>query len=269
MHKAKKKFGQNFLQDQYIIDHIIQACHITPDEQVLEIGPGLGALSQNIISLARHLHVIEIDRDVIPKLEKILAKSNNRETSNWTITQGDALEFQLNTLASEQKIKVVGNLPYNISTPLLFHFIEQLKHIKDMHFMLQKEVVERICAEPNNKSYGRLSVMLQYHCRCEMLFEVPPESFDPQPKVDSAIIRLTPHAEPPFPCSDETLLSKIVSQAFAQRRKTLRNNLKSLNIQDAIDASGIDASLRAENISVAEYVKLCNIISDSSEKIKE
>lgn len=267
MHKAKKRFGQNFLIDDFIIERILAAIRVKNDEHILEIGPGLGALTQSLFLESNQLSVVEIDRDLIYGLErnfqKISEKYPHKSREQWQVINQDALTFQLNSIFKEKKIRVVGNLPYNISTPLLFYFVEQLSFIEDMHFMLQKEVVERICAEPNNKNYGRLSIMLQYYCSCENLFEVPPESFDPQPKVNSAIIRLKPYTTLPIICKDTQLLSKIVLQSFSQRRKTLRNNLKKLNIDEAIEQSGIDTSLRPENIAVADYVKLCNIISHS------
>lgn len=267
MHKAKKRFGQNFLKDDFIIERILAAIRVQANEHVLEIGPGLGALTQTLFLQSNLLNVIEIDRDLISGLkrnfETLTTQNPNKTQEQWQVINQDALEFNLSSIFKEKKIRVVGNLPYNISTPLLFHFIEQLDYIHDMHFMLQKEVVDRICAKPNNKSYGRLSIMLQYYCECENLFEVPPESFDPQPKVNSAIIRLKPYQTLPITCKDTQLLSKLVTQAFSQRRKTLRNNLKKLAIDEAIEQSGIDTSLRPENIAVADYVKLCNIMSNS------
>jgi len=269
-HKARKRFGQNFLQDFNIIDRILNAIKVSDQDHVIEIGPGLGALSEGLFQHAKQFKVIEIDNDLIPKLEKKFTELSHKFEKNqehWEIIHQDALTVNLSDVSQSGKLRVVGNLPYNISTPLLFCFIEQLCCIEDMHFMLQKEVVERICSEPNQKSYGRLSVMLQYYCQCENLFNVPPESFTPQPKVDSAIVRLTPYQEPPHPCLNLTLLSQLVTQAFSQRRKTLRNNLKTLKIDNAIRESGIDASLRPENIAVAEYVKLCNIMHQSNIKI--
>lgn len=270
MHKAKKRFGQNFLTDDFIIERILSAIRVQSHQEVLEIGPGLGALTKTLFLQAKKLTVIEIDRDLISRLkhnfEQLTKQNSHKNETQWQVINQDALEFQLSSIFNHEKFRVVGNLPYNISTPLLFHFIEQLDYIHDMHFMLQKEVVDRICAEPNNKSYGRLSIMLQYYCQCESLFEVPPESFDPQPKVNSAIIRLKPYQTLPVTCQDTHLLSKLVTQAFSQRRKTLRNNLKKLAIEQAIEQSGIDTTLRPENIAVADYVKLCNIITDLEKK---
>ena len=263
MHKAKKRFGQNFLNDDQIINRIIASINIQKDDHILEIGPGLGALSESLFLKSNRFKVVEIDSDLIPKLKnkfELLAKEYKKDALHWELLHQDALTLKIADIYSDRKFRVVGNLPYNISTPLLFCFVEQLSYIKDMTFMLQKEVIDRICAEPNNKNYGRLSIMLQYYCDCENLFQVPPESFDPQPKVDSAIVRLTPHAELPNPCNNTDLLSKIVAQSFSQRRKTLRNNLKKSGFDEALEQSQIDTSLRPENIPVADYVKLCNII---------
>ncbi len=258
VHKAKKQFGQNFLTDEITIQRIISAIATRQDDVVVEIGPGLGALSLYLIGQAKQLNVIEIDRDLIPKLQQRFSRF---PTEKWRIFHQDALTFELASLGCEQKIKLLGNLPYYISTPILFHFLTQLEHIQDMHFMLQKEVVERICASPNSKDYGRLSIMLQYYCACENLFEVPPESFSPVPKVDSAIIRLTPYQKLPYPCDNPALLEKLVAQAFSQRRKTLRNNFKKLDIGGALEQAGIESHLRAENIELALYVRLCNILN--------
>lgn len=261
MYKTKKHFGQNFLHDQAIIEKIIHAIKPQKHERMLEIGPGLGALSEQVLEQVEKLYLVEIDNDLIPKLEKLFAQS---EQENWQIFHQDALSFKFSQLESNtQKTRVVGNLPYNISTPLLFRFIDQIDFIQDMHFMLQKEVVDRLCAEPNNKSYGRLSIMLQYYCQCEHLFDVAPECFSPAPKVNSAIIRLMPYETLPHPCDDVQQLSRLLSTAFAQRRKTLGNNLKKLNINEHLEALDIDRNLRAENIDLAQYVQLCNSLQAS------
>lgn len=265
MHRAKKKFGQNFLHDKHVIEKIIHAITLKPEDCVVEIGPGLAALSESLIERCNKLFLVEIDNDLIPQLKKRFA---NYEHSRWHIFHQDALTFSFSSaqdmLEEKRKFRVVGNLPYNISTPLLFHFMEQLIHIEDMHFMLQKEVVERICAKPGNKDYGRLSIMLQYFCECEHLFDVAPESFDPAPKVNSSIIRMTPYPTPPYPCQDTHLLSKLVATAFSQRRKTLRNNFRKLGIEKELEQAHIDNSLRAENISLVQYVELCNILSNKN-----
>lgn len=260
MHAAKKYFGQNFLEDEQVIERIIHCIHLKEEDHVLEIGPGRGALTGYLFQRAHKLSLVEIDRDLIPQLEKLLHKLALDNTHQWQIFQQDVLTFQLQSLQSASKLRVVGNLPYNISTPLLFHLLKQIDCIADMHFMLQKEVVERICAKPDNKDYGRLSIMLQYYCEASLLFDVPPESFNPKPKVDSAILRLQPHSVLPYPCTDVALLEKLVAAAFSQRRKTIRNTLKKFCEPSALEAAEIDAGLRPENISVAEYVRLCNIL---------
>lgn len=265
MQYAKKYFGQNFLEDEQVIERIIHCIHLQKEDHVLEIGPGRGALTEHLYQRVQKLSLVEIDKDLIPDLAKQLtALSTSPARSGphqWQIFQQDALKFDLASLRSEKKLRVVGNLPYNISSPLLFHLLGQIDLIADMHFMLQKEVVERICAAPDNKDYGRLSIMLQYYCETSFLFEVPPESFNPQPKVDSAILRLQPHQTLPCPCDNVALLEKLVAAAFSQRRKTIRNSLKNFCDMSALEQAGIDNSLRPENISVAEYVRLCNILA--------
>lgn len=261
-HKAKKKFGQNFLQDSSVIERIIHAVQAQKTDYIIEIGPGLGALSKILVTQCQQLSVVEIDNDLIPELERQFSHFPKKK---WHIFHQDALKFSLSQAKQQlnvnAKFRIIGNLPYNISTPLLFHFIEQISDIEDMHFMLQKEVVERICARPDSKDYGRLSIMLQYFCECEHLFNVSPESFDPIPKVDSAIVRLKPYDTPPDICEDSSQLSKLVSMAFAQRRKTLRNNFKKAGIEEFLQEAQIDSQSRAENISLAQYVKLCNILT--------
>ncbi len=263
MHKAKKKFGQNFLHDATVIERIIHAISLKETDNVIEIGPGMAALSDSLIKACNKLFLVEIDNDLIPQLKQ---RFSAYAQTRWHIFHQDALGFSFSSaealLTEKTKFRVVGNLPYNISTPLLFHFIEQIEYVEDMHFMLQKEVVERICAKPDNKDYGRLSIMLQYFCDCEHLFDVAPESFEPAPKVESSIIRLTPYSEPPYPCKDTEELSKLVATAFSQRRKTIRNNFRKLGIEKEMEQANIDGSLRAENISLAQYVELCNILSN-------
>ena len=177
-----------------------------------------------------------------------------------TIHEADALKFDFAQLAAGEKLRVVGNLPYNISTPLLFHLIDQVEAVEDMHFMLQKEVVERMTASPGGGDYGRLSVMIQYHCRAEKLFIVPPGAFFPPPKVESAIVRLVPHAAPPVEVGDEAVFAKLVRQAFAQRRKTLRNNLKGLLDSEAIEAAGIDPAIRPERLTLDQFAALSRAV---------
>ncbi len=256
-HKAKKRFGQNFLHDQNIIRGIIAAIHPQPSDRLVEIGPGLGALTAPLLETIDKLDVVELDRDLIPKLEYQFGASGKLQ-----IHQTDALKFDFCSLATEgERLRVVGNLPYNISTPLIFHLIEQAECIRDMHFMLQKEVVERLAATPGGKDYGRLSVMVQYHCQVEKLFNVPPGAFTPSPKVDSAIVRLTPYSEKPVTVQNEKALSRLVAQAFNQRRKTLRNNLKPLLDSTIIESVGIDPGRRPETLSLQEFASLADKLS--------
>lgn len=248
-HKARKRFGQNFLQDHSIINNILSHAYPQAGEHWVEIGPGLGALTLPLLSSGVTLDLVELDRDLVTHLQKQFAGN-----PNLTIHSADALKFDFNALAKPaEKLRIIGNLPYNISTPLMFHLLENAGCIEDMHFMLQKEVVNRICAEPGSKKYGRLSVMMQYFCETEWLFDVPPESFDPAPQVMSAIVKLTPLAQPPVVIEDFEHFSKLVTQAFSQRRKTLRNSLKNYLDEASIIALGIDANLRAESITLAEF----------------
>lgn len=253
-HRARKRFGQNFLHDAGVIHRILRS--IAPREQdfLLEIGPGQGALTEGLLASNGHLDVIELDQDLIPLL-KLKFGLNPR----FSLHQGDALKFDFSQLAgAERKLRVVGNLPYNISTPLIFHLLAHTPVIKDMHFMLQKEVVERLAAQPGGGDWGRLSIMVQYHCRVEHLFNVGPGAFNPPPKVDSAIVRLTPHAELPHPAKDHHLLERVVREAFNQRRKTLRNTLKGLLDTAAIEAAEVDGSLRPEQLDLAAFVRLAD-----------
>lgn len=253
-HIARKRFGQNFLHDYGIIHTIIASLSAKPGQHWVEIGPGQGALTAPLLKQVGELDVVELDRDLVG-----LLKAKFAGQANLRIHSADALRFDFASLApTHEKIRIVGNLPYNISTPLMFHLLDSTNCIEDMHFMLQKEVVDRICAEPGSKKYGRLSVMMQYYCTAEWLFDVPPESFDPEPQVMSAIIRLKPHLAPPVAVQDVAVLGKVVTQAFSQRRKTLRNSLKKMLPEAEIAALGIDGNLRAEEISLAEFAKLSN-----------
>ena len=267
MHKAKKKFGQNFLIDEQIIADIIAAIHPEPEDNMVEIGPGLGALTRPLLKKLNHLHVIEIDRDIIARLESDYPPDNLK--SKLVIHAGDALEFDLSTLPAP--LRIAGNLPYNISSPLLFHFAGYAERIRDMHFMLQNEVVERMVAVPSTPAYGRLSVMLQYRFHMEKLLDVPPESFRPAPKVDSAVVRMIPLPPSDFPLSqrgvggifvqNEKLFAEIVKAAFGQRRKILRNTLRSYLNEADFAHLGMDAQLRAENLSVAEFAQAANYLA--------
>ncbi|MFT5887809.1 MAG: 16S rRNA (adenine1518-N6/adenine1519-N6)-dimethyltransferase [Zhongshania sp.] len=254
-HRARKRFGQNFLTDQGIIRRIVRAISPLKNQRLLEIGPGQGAITASILDTDCQLDVVELDRDLIPILQGKFG-----ERSNFSIHQGDALKFDFSALAGDEKLRVVGNLPYNISTPLIFHLLSAHSCISDMHFMLQKEVVDRLAAQPGSKTYGRLSIMAQYYCEVESLFDVPPESFSPQPKVQSAIVRITPYKQPPYPANDVKLLQSIVRDAFNQRRKTLRNTLKGVISSAGLEALGVDPGVRPENVSLADYVAITNAV---------
>ena len=254
-HIAKKRFGQNFLTDQSVIASLIDAISPQTDDLMVEIGPGLGALTKPLLQHLNLLHVVEVDRDIIAWMQKEYAKNN------ITIHNADALKFDFAQLGN--RLRVTGNLPYNISTPILFHLLDNVAHITDMHFMLQKEVVERMVAAPSTPAYGRLSVMLQYHLAMEYLITVPPESFEPAPKVESAFVRCVPHATLPFVAKNEASFANVVLKAFGQRRKTLRNTLKGLLDDDDFAALNIDSQLRAENLSVADFVRMSNHICTS------
>lgn len=255
-HQAKKRFGQNFLVDERIISDIIAAIRPEPGDNMVEIGPGLGALTRPLLKKLDHLHVVEIDRDIIARLAHDYPQDD--ASRKLVIHAGDALEFDFASLPAP--LRIVGNLPYNISSPLLFHFAAYAGRITDMHFMLQNEVVERMVAAPSTPAYGRLSVMLQYRFFMEKLLDVPPQSFRPAPKVDSAIVRMIPLPAAQIQVQNEALFARIVSAAFGQRRKTLRNTLRGhLNEEDFM-LLGIDAQLRAENLSVAEFAKVSNYL---------
>ena len=256
-HVARKRFGQNFLVDQQVIADIVNAVAPKRDDCVVEIGPGLGALTDPLLQRLDHLHVVEIDRDIIARLRP------RYSPAKLTIHPGDALGFDFSSLVdgSGQRLHVVGNLPYNISTPLLFHLAGFADCIYDMHFMLQKEVVERLVAEPGGSDFGRLSVMLQYRFVMDCLLDVPPECFAPAPKVDSAVVRLIPRPVDELSARDEARFAAVVSAAFTQRRKMLRNNLKGIVGDAGFVALGIAPTARAEELSVADYIRIANSLS--------
>ena len=254
-HQARKRFGQNFLQDQGVIRRIIRAINPKSGQHLVEIGPGLGALTEEILSGCGELDVVELDRDLIP----ILRTKFFNYADAFRIHQADALKFDFQSLAADQRpLRVIGNLPYNISTPLIFHLHSYSGLIEDMYFMLQKEVVDRLAAKPGDSAYGRLGIMAQYYCEVSSLFLVGPEAFHPQPKVDSAIVKLRPYLEPPHPADCIGDFEVLVRTAFGQRRKTLRNNLKKILPIEIIEAAGIDPGLRPENLSLTDFVRLAN-----------
>lgn len=258
VHRARKRFGQNFLHDAGVIHRILRAIHAKAGQHLLEIGPGQGALTEGLIGSGAKLDVIELDQDLVP-----LLKLRFGINPQFTLHQGDALKFDFGSIGSpSDKLRVVGNLPYNISTPLIFHLLDHANVIEDMHFMLQKEVVERLAAEPGGGDWGRLSIMVQYHCRVEHLFNVGPGAFNPPPKVDSAIVRLVPHAVLPHPAKDAKLLERVVREAFNMRRKTLRNTLKQLLSNEDIEAAAVDGSLRPEQLDLAAFVRLADRLAE-------
>ena len=252
-HQARKRFGQNFLHDPQVIQRIIHAINPQVGENFVEIGPGMGALTEPLLQrlgTEKPLNVIELDRDLARKLEEHYGDKLN-------IHQCDALKFDFSQLSqTPQKLRIIGNLPYNISTPLLFHLLAQVTVVKDMVFMLQKEVVDRIIANAGDNAYGRLSVVMAYHCHREKLFNVGAGAFNPAPKVDSSILYLRPHDNPPVDVGDFLQFKQLVTMAFANRRKTLRNNLKKCLSAEQIEQVGIDPSQRAERLSLEDFARL-------------
>lgn len=254
-HHARKRFGQNFLHDQQVIDRIIASIAPQPDDLLLEIGPGRAALTRPLIDSGAELHVLEIDRDLVALLEKKFAQVNN-----ITIHSGDALRADFAEITGNRPFRLIGNLPYNISTPLIFHLLRWHALVIDMHFMLQKEVVQRMASAPGSKAYGRLSVMTQFRCKVTPLFDVQPESFTPAPRVCSGIVRLQPLRTPPFEVGSDNSLEQVVAAAFSQRRKTLRNSLRDLFSAEQILATGIDPGQRAEQLSLSQFAALARAL---------
>ncbi len=251
-HIPRKRFGQHFLRDADIIAAIVHAIRPQHADNMVEIGPGLGALTRPLLAQLDHLQVIELDRDIIARL----AREHSPECV--TIHAGDALAFDFAGLG--ENLRIVGNLPYNISTPLLFHLAEFSPYIADMHFMLQKEVVERMTALPDSRDFGRLTVMLQYRFNMETLFDVPPDAFDPPPKVNSAIVRMMPRKVDEMTAMDFGLLEKVVAGAFSQRRKTLRNTLGGMLSATEFERLEIDPGRRAETLAVKDFISIANYL---------
>jgi 16S rRNA (adenine1518-N6/adenine1519-N6)-dimethyltransferase len=254
-HVARKRFGQNFLTDKQVLSDIIDAIAPRQGETMVEIGPGLAAMTALLLKQLDHMHVVELDRDLVTRLEKAYPRER------LTVHSGDALKFDFGAIpvAEGQKLRVVGNLPYNISSPLLFHLADFAHLIEDQHFMLQKEVVERMVAEPGSKTYGRLSVMLQWRYDMSLMFIVPPTAFDPPPQVESAIVRMVP-VKQQLPC-DGKRLEAVVAKAFSQRRKVIRNCVAGMFTEAQLVEAGIDPSVRPEAVSLAQYVALANLPS--------
>ncbi|WP_420935028.1 16S rRNA (adenine(1518)-N(6)/adenine(1519)-N(6))-dimethyltransferase RsmA [Alteromonas sp. A081] len=260
-HTARKRFGQNFLHDDYVIGKIVAAIAPKNEQNLVEIGPGLGALTDPVCEEVDRLTVIELDRDLAKRLRQ---HPFNGEKLN--VIEQDAMTMDFSALAkempySDRKLRVFGNLPYNISTPLMFHLFDHAPCIEDMHFMLQKEVVNRLAAGPGSKSYGRLSVMAQYYCHVIPVLNVPPGAFNPPPKVDSAVVKLVPHSVPPVQVESLSTLERVCAQAFNQRRKTIRNSLKDCLSEDEITELGLDPKCRAETLSLTDFATIANAVS--------
>lgn len=254
-HQPRKRFGQNFLQDSGVIADILRALNPSAGEKIVEIGPGLGALTRPLLAALGHLDAIEIDRDLAAALRDELAP-------RLTLHEGDVLEFDFHALGTD--LRIVGNLPYNISTPLLFHLATFADDLRDIHVMLQKEIVERMIAAPGDSNFSRLSVMIQYRFAVELLIEVPPAAFRPAPKVDSAVVRLIPLRPLPQVAANEKVFARVVAAAFSQRRKTLRNSLGSVMQAADLEAIGIAPTARAQELSVAQFVAIADFVAQSA-----
>lgn len=258
--KARKRFGQHFLIDPMVIQHIVDLIDPKSTDAMVEIGPGLGALTKPILNAVDHLNIIELDRDLAKTLEDTFA--NAFQTQALSLHTGDALKFNFASLFRTQKLRIIGNLPYNISTPLLFYLLNFKSIIQDMHFMLQKEVVDRITAQPNTKAYGRLSIMLQSQCRVQSLFTIEPNAFHPPPKVRSQMLRLIPYTIPPYPIQDLSLLQNITALGFNQRRKIIANTLKDYLTEKDFESLMLSPQLRPEALSVQNFVDISNYIAN-------
>jgi len=254
-YRTKKRFGQHFLHDQQIINQIVNAVQVNDSQTLVEIGPGQGAITMPLLQKFKQLTAIELDRDLIDTLTQQSSRYGELKLIN-----ADILTIDFNTVFSGQSLSIVGNLPYNISTPLLFHLLDSSNMITSMTFMVQQEVANRITADVGHKNYGRLSIMMQYYCQSSYLFHVPPESFNPPPKVDSAVIHLTPHKQLNTTLKDKALLDKVVKTAFSQRRKTIRNSLSDIVTTEQFDRSDINPKLRAENLSLEQFITLTNTV---------
>lgn len=264
-HHARKRFGQNFLQDQFTINAIVSAIAPQKNDVLVEIGPGLGALTEPVSDGVDHMHVVELDRDLAQRLREHPVLQHK-----LTVHEIDAMKFNFDELAQpDRPLRIFGNLPYNISTPLIFHLLEHCQHVTDMYFMLQKEVVERLCAGPNSKDYGRLSVMTQYYCQVIPVLHVGPHAFKPAPKVDSAVVRLVPWKQRPYEALDVRSLHRVCQEGFGQRRKTIRNSLSNLITEAQLQTLGIDGNLRPENLTLEQFVCIANWVTQNPPKIQE
>ena len=256
-HQIRKRFGQNFLHDKHVISKIIDAVSPTKDDHILEIGPGFGAITEQLAQSGAKLHCIELDTDLAASL-----KSHYRKYKSVNILEADALKFDLSSIATmKTPLRVVGNLPYNISTPLIFHFLKNSKLIKDMTFMLQLEVIQRMVSKVGSKNYGRLGLMVQYYCEVEHLFNIASDAFIPRPKVVSAIARLKPHKASSIKAKDPECLKTVIQTAFNQRRKTVRNSLSTLVSESLLESIAVNKKLRPENLTLEDYVRISDAIS--------
>ncbi len=255
-HRPRRRFGQNFLHDTAVLRRMVASIRPKPGQAVVEIGPGKGALTVPLLEAAGRLVAVELDRDLVP-----LVKARCAGTGDLEVINTDALTVDFHALAAERgPLRVVGNLPYNVSTPILFHLLAASPDIVDLHLLLQREVVQRMAAPPGSKARGRLSVMVQYRCTVERLFDVPPGAFHPVPKVTSTFVRLTPHREPPVAVADEKALAAVVTAAFGGRRKTLRNSLKGIVDAEAMARAGVDPGRRAEELTLDEFARLAQCL---------
>ena len=259
-HRPRKRFGQHFLHDREVIRRIVAAIDPRPGDRILEVGPGLGALTGPLLERCATMDAVELDRDLAARLEAMDWVRNGR----LRLHRGDAQRFDYTALVdSGEKLRIVGNLPYNISTPLLFHLLTQARAIQDIHVMLQNEVVERLAAKPNARAYGRLSVMVQYRCHVEMLLRVGPSAFRPPPRVESAVVRLVPRDAPRVHVRNEEVFEEVVRRAFSHRRKTLRNALRELLTATHIEAVGVDPGARAGVLSLEAFAALSNAVAST------
>ncbi len=252
-HNPRKRFGQNFLVDDYIIDSILDAINPKPDQHILEIGPGLGALTSHLVASGANITAIEIDRDL-----SLILLNKFSSCKNFQLQNIDILKY---SIPLDNTLRVIGNLPYNISTPILFKMFADISHIQDMFFMLQLEVGKRLIATPNSKEYGRLSVMAQYFCDIEIILNVPKTAFDPQPKVESCIIHFTPKHNTTDEVIDSKMFYNIVTSAFNHRRKTISNSLKDFLSASELESLNIAPNLRAENLKLDDYIRISNFLS--------
>ena len=255
-HYARKRFGQNFLHDENVIRKIVDAISAVEGDHLLEIGPGLGALTKELAKTGATIHCVELDADLAKSL-----RTEFQEYDSIKIIEGDALKFDLSSIATEKRpLRVIGNLPYNISTPIIFHLLKNSELIRDMTFMLQLEVIQRMISKVGNRNYGRLSLMVQYYCEVEHLFNVASSAFSPKPKVVSALARLKPHSSTSIRAKDSDCLQTVIRTAFNQRRKTLRNSLRTIIPEALLDRIAINKNLRPQDITLNEYVEISNAI---------